>query len=61
MANLYEIQVKNTLFDLLMLQKKNEGIKSSGLSFLITKAKAGMSKEDVAYIKELVDKEADFL
>ncbi|MCL2199010.1 MAG: hypothetical protein FWB80_08820 [Defluviitaleaceae bacterium] len=61
MANILEIQVtqKQTLFDLLLLEKKNAkaGNTVLGLGQLIRKAKAGMTKEDIAYVKELVDEE----
>ncbi|MCL1864072.1 MAG: hypothetical protein FWF78_10955 [Defluviitaleaceae bacterium] len=62
MPNLLEIQViqKERLFDLLMFKKANEGVSFKGLSRLISRAKAGMSKEDIAYVEQLVEQEDDF-
>jgi len=56
-----EMQViqKERLFDLLMLQKTNPDREINGLKLMIKKAKAGMSKEDVAYVEKLVAEEDD--
>ena len=61
MANMTEIQVaqKERLYDLLYLEKKNAGYVVKGLSSQIRKAKAGMSKEDVAYVEQLIAEEDD--
>ena len=61
MPNLVEIQVmqKERLFDLLLFEKANKGKPLKGLSRLISRAKAGMSKEDIAYVVQLVDEEDD--
>ena len=55
----YEMQVqqKQNLFKLLVLEKENKEIKVKGLGRLIREAKSGMSKEEIAYVKELVDEE----
>jgi len=57
MASQTEIQVvqKERLYDLLLLEKKNSGKEVLGLNQLINRAKAGMSKEDIAYIEKLVN------
>jgi hypothetical protein len=64
MPNLLEIQVaqKQSLFELLLLEKRNAkvGVKVVGLGQLIRKTKAGMTKEEIAYVKELVDEETEF-
>jgi hypothetical protein len=62
MSNVFEIQVKQSLFELMLLEKRNEklGIKVVGLGQLIRKTKAGMTKEEIAYVKELVDEENEF-
>jgi hypothetical protein len=62
MSDILEIQIaqKQTLFDLLILEKENGDTKVKGLGRLIRKAKSGMTKEDIAYVKELVDEETEF-
>ena len=59
MPSTLEIQTiqKERLYDLLILEKTNPDIKIKGLSMQISKAKAVMTKEDIAYITELVDEE----
>ncbi|MCL2223780.1 MAG: hypothetical protein FWB96_02295 [Defluviitaleaceae bacterium] len=59
MANLTEITIakKELLFDLLTLERENSGHAVKGLGRLIRKAKAGMSKEDIAYVVALVEEE----
>lgn len=59
MANLTEITIakKELLFDLFTLEKENAGYTVKGLDRLIRKAKAGMSKEDIAYVIALVEEE----
>jgi len=63
MSNILEIQVaqKQSLFELLIIEKRNAaaGIKVLGLGSLIRKTKAGMTKEEIAYVKELVDEETE--
>ena len=56
MPSVIEINIlqKERLFDLLLLEKLNEG-KVKGLSRQILKAKASMNKEDVAYVISMVD------
>ena len=56
MPSVREIDIlqKERLFDLLLLEKLNEG-EVKGLNQQILKIKAGMSKEDVAYVISLVD------
>jgi len=62
MASLPEIQItqKERLFDLLMISKANKDLKVKGLSRSISRAKSGMSKEDIAYVEKLVEQEDDF-
>jgi len=59
MPTISEIQVilRKSLFNLLSLEKLNakHGIEVIGLSTLISETKAGLTKEEVAYVKELVD------
>jgi len=45
---------KDKLFDFLVLLKLNEGSKIRGLNRMISKAKALMSKEDIADVEKLV-------
>ena len=61
MSTILEIQVmqKERLFDLLLFQKANENVKLKGLSRMISRAKSGMSKEDIAYVEKLVAEEDD--
>ena len=56
MANELEIREKqkDKLFDFLVLLKLNEGYKIKGLNRMISKAKALMSKEDIADVEKLV-------
>ena len=56
MANELEIREKqkDKLFDFLVLLKLNEGSKIRGLNRMISKAKALMSKEDIADVEKLV-------
>jgi len=46
----------NTYYSLLMLQSRNEkaGIKVLGLKSLISQTKAGMTKEDIAWVDQQV-------
>ncbi|MCL1845214.1 MAG: hypothetical protein FWF77_04860 [Defluviitaleaceae bacterium] len=62
MPNILEIQVaqKENLFELMLLEKQNKGATVKGLGRLIRKTKSGMTKEDIAYVKELVDEENEF-
>ena len=55
MPSVKEIDVlqKERLFDLLLLEKLNDG-KVKGLNRQILKTKAGMTKEDVAYVVAMV-------
>jgi len=55
----YEMQVqqKQNLFKLMVLERENIGTTVKGLGQLIREAKSGMSKEDIAYVKELVDEQ----
>ena len=55
-ANELEIREKqkDKLFDFLVLLKLNEGNKIKGLNRMISKAKALMSKEDIADVEKLV-------
>ena len=56
MPNLTEISIyqKERLFDLLLIEKHNgSGVK--GLNKLIRKAKASMTKEDIAYVISMID------
>ena len=46
---------KERLYDLLMLEKLNKGNKVFGLARQITRAKAPMKKEDIAYVVKLID------
>ena len=61
MSNFLHIQMmqKERLFDLLLFQKANEGKTLKGLSRMISRAKAGMSKEDIAFVEQLVQQEDD--
>ena len=56
---LSEMQVlqKQNLYKLMVIEKRNAGTKIHGLGGLIRETKSGMSKEDIAYVKELVDEE----
>lgn len=56
---LTEMQVlqKQNLFKLMVVEKRNKNSKVIGLSSLIRETKSGMTKEDIAYVKELVDEE----
>ncbi|MCL1878345.1 MAG: hypothetical protein FWF80_05770 [Defluviitaleaceae bacterium] len=56
---LNEMQVlqKQNLFKLMVIERRNKGIKINGLGGLIRETKSGMTKEDIAYVKELVDEE----
>jgi len=61
MPNIMEIQVaqKNLLYDLLSLEKQNKeaGVNVIGLNKLISRTKSGMTKEEIAYVKELIENE----
>ena len=59
MPNILEMQIiqKERLFDLLLLEKLNNGIEVKGLSQQIRKAKSGMSKEEIVYVEKLVNEE----
>ena len=46
---------KNLLHDLLSAEKEAEKGNLKPLKFLISRTKSGMSQEDVAYVKELID------
>ena len=54
---LHEMQVfqKQTLYKLMVIEKRNK--KVVGLGSLIRETKSGMTKEDIAYVNELVDEE----
>ena len=56
MANISEISIfqKERLFDLLLIEKHNTG-EVKGLNKMIRKAKATMSKEDIAYVVSLIE------
>jgi hypothetical protein len=63
MSNILDIQAaqKQSLFELILIERQNANanIKVIGLGQLIRKTKAGMSKEEIAYVKELVDEQFD--
>jgi hypothetical protein len=61
MSNILEIQVaqKQTLYELLKIERLNKGIKIKGLEQWINRTKAGMTKEEIAYVKELIDAETE--
>jgi len=54
-----EIQIRRRerLYDLLLLKKMNAGVAVKGLSYLISRTKAGMLKEDIAFVEKLVEQE----
>ena len=56
MPSVTEIQIaqKELLFQLLMIEKLNEGKRVEGLSIWIFKTKAGMTKEDIAFVEQLI-------
>ena len=56
MAANWEMQffLRDKLFDLLDLKRRNVGIEISGLDEKIIKAKSVMQEEDVAYVEKLV-------
>ena len=56
-ASNFEIQAnqKDTLFELLELEKLNPDIKITGLERKITRAKAVMSQEDIAHVEKLIN------
>ena len=56
MANLQELDqiYKDRLFDLLKLEKDNQGKTVTGLNVLIAKAKAPMTEESIAWVEKLV-------
>jgi len=61
MPNILEMRViqKERLFDLLILEKANTGITIKGLALQISKAKAVMEQEDIAFVEKLVAQEND--
>jgi hypothetical protein len=61
MPNIMEMQIiqKGILFDLLLVKKANPNKSIKGLSRLISKTKSGMSKEDIAFVEQLIDQEDD--
>ena len=56
MANLQELDqiYKDRLFDLLKLQKDNQGTKINGLDGMIARAKAPMTEESIAWVEKLI-------
>ena len=58
MSNLAEIREQRceTLFDLLELQKLNEGSVVKGLDSKIIRCKAAMKKEDIVHVEEMIAK-----
>ena len=43
------------LFDLLMIKKENSGIKVNKLGESINRTKAGMKKENIAWVEKMVE------
>lgn len=56
MANLVELEqfYRDRLFELLMLEKDNQGMVIKGLTRAIAKAKAPMSAESISWVEKLV-------
>ena len=56
MANVIEITAwqAERLYDLLILKKDNPNIQVAGLDRQISRAKTGMTKEDIASVEKLV-------
>ena len=56
MANLMELDqfYRDRLFELLMLENDNQGQVVKGLSRTISKAKAPMTEESIAWVEKLV-------
>ena len=44
------------LFELLLLKKENKGLEIKRLEELIAKTEAGMTKEDVAWVEQKIEK-----
>ena len=45
------------LYDLLMIKKENEGIKIKRLSDTIARTKAGMKKENIAWVEQMTSEQ----
>ena len=56
MATVVEFQtnMKNQLFMLLSIKAENKNTKISGLDRYIAATKAGLSKEDIAWVEKLI-------
>jgi len=61
MASSTELRIfqKDKLYDLLVIEKRNPGLKIKGLAGQIRKAKSVMEQEDIAHIEKLVAQEED--
>jgi len=61
MASSAELRIfqKDKLFDLLVIEKMNPGLKIKGLGSQIRKAKSVMEQEDIAHVEKLVAQEED--
>lgn len=57
MATNLEIEKEqmDKLFELLMLQKQNQGMPIKGLAESLARAKASMKKENIAWVEQMVN------